>query len=244
MASGLGNDQEASDMKFLDWIWFLFKKPTPQDQGKHSQGTAVIDGKIENFIHTRLGTQDVPHDLRGLLSAIAGDPGFEKSANNPLGIIGAEILWAEATYPLLDHTYINDVDRADPEVMANVKAMQDNDKKLKFVMQCDDTSLLGYWQPDPDTPLDQCALFWLDTEGQYSLAEGETFSESLAYRALVDGDEDTYRSLRDLFHRLGVTIRETDEARIFAGMDARAMKIAPTPESFRSERYEYYLSLP
>ncbi|WP_298293708.1 hypothetical protein [uncultured Litoreibacter sp.] len=230
-------------MKFLEWIWSRLKKPIPQSERLQSQGISEIGDKIEKFIDERLGGQNVPNDLDALLRATANDPGFEKSVNNPLKEIGAEILWADGKYPLLDHDYLNEVDRADPDIMANVKAMQDTDKKLKFVVQCEDTSLIGYWQQDADTRLDQCALFWLDTEGQYYLTEGRTLSEAFTYRALVDDDKNTFRSLRAAFERLGVSIRETDESQIFADMDARAAELGETPENFRNERYEYYKSL-
>ena len=230
-------------MRFFDWFKTLISRPTPQGELMQTEGTNLIDDKVKKFIDSRLGGQDLPKDLSNLLAAIAGDPEFEKSGNNPLKVIWAEILWTDRGYPLLDHDYINDVDRANPDIMANVRAMQDTGKKLKFVIQCEDTSLMGYWQPDPETPLEQCALFWLDTEGQYNLTEGKTLSETLAYRALVDGDEVAYRSLLDAFERLGVPVPKVDEASIFADMDIRATRIGETPENFRDQRYEYYRSL-
>lgn len=179
-----------------------------------------MEDLVKAFIETRLDGQAIPNDLGALLAAISNNPGFEASDDNPLSKIWAEFLWTGKTYPLLDHDYLNDQDRADPDIMANVRAMQDTDKKLKFVIQCEDTSLLGYWQPDPGIPIEQCALFWLDTEGQYHLTEGKTLAETLAYRALVDGESDTYRSLKEAFARLGVNVPEADVDSIFADMDA------------------------
>lgn len=239
----LSKRDEENRMKFFDWIKSLLPRSTPQDEVTKTKGIALTEDRVTKFTESRLGGQDAPKDLGNLLAAIAGDPEFEESGNNPLKIIGAEFLWTERKYPLLDHDYINDADRADPSIMANVKAMQDTDKKLKFVIECEDTSLIGYWQPDPETPLEQCALFWLDTEGQYYLAEGKTLSESLAYRAFVDGDEDTYWSLQNAFERLGVAVPKLDETSIFADMDRRAAMIGETPKEFRNQRYEYYKSL-
>ncbi|WP_143026777.1 hypothetical protein [Celeribacter baekdonensis] len=230
-------------MKFLDWIKSLFSRPTRRGELMQTEGTILIGDKVKKFIDSRLDGQDLPKDLSTLLAVVAGDPEFEEDGNNPLNIIWAELLWTDRKYPLLDHDYINDVDRANPDIMANVRAMQDTDKKLKFVIQCEDTSLIGYWQPDPETPLEQCALFWLNTEGQYYLTEGKTLSETLAYRALVDGDEDAFRSLLDAFERLGIPVPEADETSIFADMEFRATKVGETPENFRNQRYEYYRSL-
>ena len=230
-------------MKIFDCIKSIFTRSTPQSELTKTEGIALTGDRVKKFTESRLGGQDAPKDLAILLAAIAGDPEFEESDNNPLKIIGAEVLWTDRKYPLLDHNYINDVDRANPSIMANIKAMQDTAKKLKFVIECEDTSLIGYWQPDPEIPLEQCALFWLDTEGQYYLAEGKTLSESFAYRAFVDGNEDTYRSLQNAFERLGLPVPKTDETSIFADMDSRAAMISETPKKFRNQRYEYYETL-
>lgn len=82
-------------------------------------------------------------------------------------------------------------------------------------------------------------MFWLDTEGQYVLAEGNTLSETLAYRAIVDGDEDTYRSVSDAFERLGINVPDATEDVIFAEMDARAAEAGETPADYRNQRYEH-----
>lgn len=114
----------------------------------------MVAERVEAFIRLRLDGQTLPLDLSAVLSSISGDPDFELSNGNPLTNIRAEFLWVDSTYPLLDHDYLNDQDRADPDIMANLQAMQDTDKKLKFVIQCEDTSLLGYWQPDASVPLE------------------------------------------------------------------------------------------
>ena len=196
----------------------------------------MVAERVEAFVRLRLGAQTLPLDLCAVLSSISSNPDFELSDSNPLTKIGAEFLWVDNTYPLLDHDYLNDQDLADLDIMANVQAMQDTDKKLKFVIQCEDTSLLGYWQPDASVPLEACALFWLDTEGQYYLTEGKTLSETLAYRALVDGDEDTYRSLSDAFERLGINVPDATEDGIFAEMDARTVTMSEVVAGFRPSR--------
>ena len=230
-------------MKFFNWIKSLFPQTMPQGELTKTDGVALAKDRVRKFTESRLGGQDTPKDLGILLAAIADDPEFEETGKNPLKIIGAELLWTDRKYPLLDHNYINDADRADPSIMANAKAMEDTAKKMKFVIECEDSSLIGYWQPDPETPLEQCALFWLDTEGQYYLAEGKTLSESLTYRALVDGNEDTYRSLRNEFKRLGTSVPKADKTSIFADMDSRAATIGDAPGKFRDQRYEHYRSL-
>ena len=126
-------------MKFLDWIKSLFSRPTRRGELMQTEGTILIGDKVKKFIDSRLDGQDLPKDLSTLLAVVAGDPEFEEDGNNPLNIIWAELLWTDRKYPLLDHDYINDVDRANPDIMANVRAMQDTDHKPKFVIHCEDT---------------------------------------------------------------------------------------------------------
>ncbi len=191
----------------------------------------------------RLGGQDIPDDLKALLNAYSCDPDFEGSDLNPLNVIWAELLWADKKHPLLDHDYLNEQDRKNADIMANVQAMKDTEKKLRFVIQLEDTSLLGYWQPDPEVPLNKCPLFWLDTEGEYSLADGKSLSETLSHRLLEDGDEDSFQSLLDAFGQLGVFVQKADREQILADKHARAAEIDENPEEFRNQRYEHYRSL-
>lgn len=230
-------------MKFLVWLQSLFSQRRARDGMINSaQDPSTVD-KIRDFVEHRLGGQNVPTDLAILLAKIVSEAGFQNSAWNPLHQVGGELLWTDKQFPLLDHDYINDEDRADPATMANVRAMQDTDKMLKFVIQVEDTSLLGYWQPDPKIPLEKCPLYWLDTEGQYQLAEGKSLAETLVYRATTDGDDDTARSLIDAFARLGVIVSPADEASIFGDMDCREASLNSGPEAYRALRYDYYRSV-
>lgn len=230
-------------MRLFDRFKSLFFRAGSQKEHHSTQSPLSSEDRVKAFIASRMDGQDAPKDLSALLSALSKDAEFENSGKNPLNAVGAQLLWADQKYPLLDHNYLNDVDRADPDIMANVKAMQDVSQKLKFVVQCEDTYLIGYWQPDPTTPLEKCALFWLDTEGQYYLTEGKTLSETFAYRALIDGQVDAYQSVLQTFEQLGVKAAKSDEKSIFEDMDSRERKIEKTPESFRMYRYKHYLSL-
>jgi len=193
---------------------------------------------IHEFIQMRLGGEVVPPDLEILLTAFSERRDFAENKENPLACVGAELMWMAGTYPLLDHNYLSERDWADADIMANVRAMQDTDKKLKFVLQHEDTSLLGYWQPSPELPLNCCALFWLDTEGQYRIAEGNTLAETLAYRALAEGDEDACFAVTQVYEQLGISIPKIEDDILFDGMEAREAAVSETPQDYRSLRFE------
>ena len=197
-------------------------------------------GSIDDFLLARFNKFDIPADLDVLLRATKERHDFFESNQNPLFHFGADLLWAEQTYPLLDHTYLNDLDRADLNIMANVAAMQDTGRKLKFFLQKDDDSLLGYWQPDENVPLNKCDLFWLDTEGQYSIAEGDSFATTLAYNAQVNNDLSKLEAISQAFATLGVEIPQIDQDEIFSQMNKRSSAVSESPQAFRKKRYEQY----
>lgn len=215
-----------------------------------------MQSRGQEFLNTRLDGQIPPSDIKMLLGELdkpksfitsALDVIFKRNATtedsmNLISSIGADFLWPDTKYSLLDHDYLNEQDRANPDTMANIKAMQDTDKKLRFVLEYKDDSLLGYWQPDPSTALDKCILFWLNTEGQYDIAEGSSAAETLAYRALLDGNKNLYEEVLRTFKQFGITILQRDEETIFAEMNERQKKLDHTPEQYRFHRYENYRS--
>jgi len=214
--------------------------------------------RIQEFVNARFGDQVLPSDLKKLLEGL-GKPqslfaaalgailkrnASVKDKVNLTSSVGAEFLWPDKTYALLDHDYLNDQDYANSDTMANVRAMRDTGEMLRFVLQYKDGSLLGYWQPDLSAALDSCVLFWLDTEGQYVIAEGCTVVETLAYRALLDGNTDLYQEVLRTFKQLGIAVLRRDEETIFAEMDDRKRGLDQTPEQYHLLRYEHYRGKP
>lgn len=195
---------------------------------------------VSEFLRVRLGDRTAPSDLSLLLQAFSKHENFDGHLDNPLTHFGAVLMWSGQTYSLLEHDYLNDRDRANPDIMSNVSAMQDTDKNLRFVLQHEDGSMLGYWQPSVIVPLSECALFWLDTEGQYYIAEGGTLSETLAYRALIDGYRDRYDAIVKSFEKLGVVVSEASKDDIFSAMDRRQASVRETPQDYRQKRYKHY----
>ena len=199
-----------------------------------------MERAIQSFVSGRLAGETAPPDLDILLKAFSARQNFAQSTENPLTHAATELMWTDRTYSLLDHDYLNETDRENPDIMANVKAMQDTAEKLKFVAQSEDDFLLGYWQERPETPLAACSLFWLDSEGQYSIAEGKSLAETLAYRALVDGDEELCGVVTQTFEQLGIIIPVAKEDLILSEMDTRSSAIAQTPQDYRGLRYKHY----
>lgn len=67
-----------------------------------------------------------------------------------------------------DASYLNDTDRADPEIMDNVDAMAATNQLIAWFGK-DDEGYIGLWRSSAQWPIEQCPVVRLDTEGQYTL---------------------------------------------------------------------------
>jgi hypothetical protein len=105
----------------------------------------VFGDRLEQFSRERLDGRPLPDDLRALLEAQwAGRQEFYEIS---------ELVFLEpgAASPLLDHGYLNEQDRADPDIMANVAAHKQMAKYFKAVAVAGDGlgDCYGYWMhPD------------------------------------------------------------------------------------------------
>ena len=72
--------------------------------------------------------------------------------------------WAEPS----DTSYLSDADRADPDIMANVEAMDATNKLIAWFGR-DDQGFVGLWRSSAGLPMERAPVVRLDSEGQYSL---------------------------------------------------------------------------
>ncbi len=72
--------------------------------------------------------------------------------------------WGEPS----DTSYLNDNDRANPDIMANVEAMAATNDLVAWFGR-DDQGFVGLWRGPSDRPIETAPVVRLDTEGQYSL---------------------------------------------------------------------------
>jgi hypothetical protein len=131
--------------------------------------------EIQRFQTEILKDQTPPPDLRVLL-AVAGSAG----GSDPLREVLSHALLAPGReYPLLTGSYLNDRDRQDPSIMANVAATNDVFTFITFVAESEDGDMIGYWHGPERTPIDAAPIVKYDTEGQFDLMQGRTLSEEM-----------------------------------------------------------------
>ncbi|MFF5213487.1 hypothetical protein [Streptosporangium sp. NPDC000396] len=159
----------------------------------------MLDDRLEQFSRERLGGRPVPDDLRVLLTAQwEGRRGFFKR-------FGIMFLEPGEVDPLLDHSYLNERDRANPDIMANVAAFGQMTQYLKVVARHEDGGCYGYWV-HPDEPADRPArIIQVDTEGSYRVLNGTTFTEACVAEYADDRDE-MFADTAEEFAELGIPI--------------------------------------
>jgi hypothetical protein len=142
--------------------------------------------KIELFMQEILMGQAAPPDLQALLdvAAEAGD-----GADPLRSALGFSLLNADRDYALLSGSYLNDEDRRNPDIMANVAALNEIVAMITFVATSEDGDMIGYWHGPGRTPIGAAPIVKYDTEGQFDLMQGRTLSEAMLGNYTFGDDE-------------------------------------------------------
>src|SRR5438105_15049439 len=120
--------------------------------------------EIQQFEKEILRGQAVPKDLRALLDVAKSD------GTDPLReALGFALLVPGRDYPLLTGSYLNDGDRQNPDIMANVAAINDVLSLITIVAESDDGDMIGYWHGPERTPIGNAPVVKLDTERMLGL---------------------------------------------------------------------------
>jgi hypothetical protein len=140
----------------------------------------------ELFRRDILKGQAPPQDLQALLGvvALAGD------GDDPLReALGFSLLSPNRDYPLLSGSYLNEKDRQNADIMANVAAIDEVLAMITFVAESEDGDMIGYWHGPERTPIAAAPIVKYDTEGQFDLMQGRTLSEAMLGNYTFDDDE-------------------------------------------------------
>ena len=186
--------------------------------------------KLAEYARQRLGGRAIPPDLRTLL-VVQWQRDATNAGADPLEAMGVGLLEAGETHDLLDHSYLNEKDRADPDIMANVAAIKSTCEHAAFVARDEDGAAIGYWFGPENLGTDAAPIVKLDTEGSFSLLEGETLSEALLGSHVFE-DAEKFAQLKQSFAKAGIPI-DADS------WDELPFPSPPTdPATFHEERYE------
>lgn len=171
----------------------------------------------------RLRGRPIPDDLRALVSlqVNAGLDGYPPG--HPLWSTQPRILGPEEQSSVLSDDYLNDADRADPELMASVAAGDEVLRHGAWVAEIDGDKVIGYWL-HPDEPADQPpVVVTYDTEASFDLRPGHTLIDAVAYN-IAGHDDDYFADVAAAFAACGLPV-STNQAR---DLRCRAVVVAPT----------------
>ncbi|CAN5915233.1 hypothetical protein BH11VER1_BH11VER1_17860 [soil metagenome] len=172
---------------------------------------------LESVTANRLGGDSCPDDLRILLT-----DGIDLLHGLDIELSG-DLSWQ----PWADKSYLTASDLADPDIAANVRAIDDTFKHINFVARTEDDICIGYWRGPHQAPLAISPLVSYDTEGQFRLCGGR-FAESLFF---LLSDDEALEQFRDSCLDLGIVLS-------FESLDDIAIpSLDPTPEAFHLARY-------
>jgi hypothetical protein len=146
----------------------------------------------------------LPDDLQKLwLMQVSRATGINEGGD-PLARIGARLIEPGMHIDLLSDSYLSEQDRANPDIMANVAAIDAVLALSTVVVELDDEELLGYWHGPEGTPIDKAPILSLDTEGQFGIVSGRTLTEAIvAFGLYRDSD---FARARDLWAQHGVVV--------------------------------------
>jgi hypothetical protein len=139
---------------------------------------------IQAFQQDILKGQTAPQDLRALLEVIAED-----GADSLREALGFSLLSPNRDYPLLSGSYLNEKDRQNADIMANVAAIDEVLAMITFVAESEDGDMIGYWHGPERTPIGAAPIVKLDTEGQFDLMQGCNVSEAMLGNYTFGDDE-------------------------------------------------------
>jgi hypothetical protein len=160
---------------------------------------------FEQFVTDVLKGQSAPEDLQKLFMMQAARVANDDDYSDPLESIHAYLVTPGEELDLLTHSYLNDEDKANPDIMANVMAIDKVFTYITFVAKTDDSDLIGYWHGPENTPIESAPIVKYDTEGQFSLLLGKQLTEALLGEHVSDDDEEFTR-LRDWFSTSAINI--------------------------------------
>jgi hypothetical protein len=194
------------------------------------------DERLAAFSTTYLGGRSVPPDLVILLKMQwdrVPDPGGENYVD-PLEAVHFRFLSDGRQSIVFDKSYLSEEDRANPDIMANVAAIDDVLGHILVVGEYDDYGAYGYWLGPESRPIESAPIVRLDTEGQFELRRGRTLAEALLLDyGSYDNDEE-FIDLRDWFNDFGVNITASSRDE-FPSLD-----IKPSPDDLHLERYNVH----
>ena len=195
------------------------------------------DAALARFKREIVKSDHIPDDLLRLYHMQAQHASNEKEGADVDAMLGLKIIAPDELPSLLSNDYLSEQDLKNPDVRANVKAVEEVFAYCTFVATDDDSNLIGYWRGPENLPLDQAPIVQFDTEGQFALLDGKHLTEAVAAQVAFD-DHKQFSELKAAFEKMGI---------VFSGdrYDALASPkgaFRESPSAMHQRLYEKYLA--
>jgi hypothetical protein len=173
----------------------------------------MSDRRTANFLQVILKNQPAPDDLLKLWNMQVSRAADADFSVDPLAALGVKIIEPERIPCLLNHSYLNEADRANPDMMMGIEAFDEVAKLATFVVELEDDHILGYWHGSENTPIDKAPIIKYDNEGQFSVCRGNNLTEAIISDAL-SYQEDKFPEFKAWFAKYNIEIASVSVAEI------------------------------
>ena len=136
---------------------------------------------------------------------------------------------------MVDTSYLDEDDLADPGIRANVQAMTETNERVRWAAEAEGEAAFGYWQAVDGDPV---VVVSLDSEGQYMVVPGRNITEALC-ASVAEFDDDEFAALASRARELAA---ETAPGIASTLVEASSIAELPSPAvegpgKFRDARY-------
>ena len=165
----------------------------------------MTEAGLARDLTERLRGRPLPEDLVALVTLQAGTDPDAHPADHPLALTETWLLSPVEHGALLEQDYLTDSDRANPDIMANVVAINEVLGHGAWVVRTFNGDVAGYWL-HPEEPADRpAAIVRYDTEGVFTVLPGRTLVEALIYN-MAHEDDDEIAALAAAFTAYGLPV--------------------------------------
>lgn len=212
------------------------KAPKVKTHPNELHGILYSDNRMKPFQKEVLKGQTVPDDLRHLFRMQMLWPDDDSSTvYDPLAALNCRIIMPGEKIGILDKSYLSAKDKKNPDIMANVKAIDEVCSFITFAAYTDDSSLIGYWHGPEKTPIEKAPIVLLDTEGQFSQLNGKNLTEALLSIASLKKNE--FKKYAEWFSDFHISIKAESQDNF-----SPWPKSAGSPQKIHQDLYEKYRS--
>jgi len=152
------------------------------------------------FTKEELKRMDLPKDLEALIENFEQCEPILEEMQSRFFEQGEDI-------NLISHSYLNEDDKKNQDIMNNVSAINNVFQYISFVMETINGDIVGYWHSPNNTDIKNAPIVLYDTEGQFNILNGSNLTEALVGNYLFEED-DEFLEFQNRFKTCGIDIVE------------------------------------